>query len=410
MERGNPDRAEIFRARRVDLPRVEAGSAQCQCKVATEVESRSTVRNTRGMAEQKMDEMPLATDQLILDPLNPRLPEELQGGSQPEILIYLFENAVLDELARSFINNGFFQHEPLIVTPEAGKFVALEGNRRLAAIKVLLQDGDAEEAELSFEFEDELTDETRRGLLELPTWVVESRRAVQKYLGFRHIGGIKTWSSEAKARYLTAEVDLVEADEEETGDPFRTVARRVGSNVQGVRNAYIAFATLRHARDEFGLNVAPILHRRFGVWTRCMNAPDIRSFIGLGDPRTYEEVRDQLRDLDRAPTREVLADLVPQRGRRKALLADSRDVTVYAQALHNDQAYIALREYQDFELARQIVEEAGLIERVSATRQALELMITEVTHARQLDPALKTEIDELINVANALSAIVSSKV
>jgi len=37
-------------------------------------------------------------------------------------------------------------------------------------------------------------------------------------------------------------------------------------------------------------------------------------------------------------------------------------------------------------------------------------MITEVTRARELDPDLKTEVEELINIANALAAIVSSKV
>ena len=362
------------------------------------------------MPDQVMDERRLELDDLLLDPFNPRLPEELQGGTQVEILDYLYRNSVLDELARSYINNGFFQHEPLIVTPEAGKFVALEGNRRLAGLKILVEDADAVEAVLGFGLDEELTAERRESLATVPTWVVPSRAAVRKYLGYRHIGGIKTWSSEAKARYLASEVDLVVTDDEEDGDPFRSVARRVGSNTQGVRNAYIAIATLKHAREEFALNTSPIQHRRFGVWTRCINAPDIRGYIGLDDPRTYDEVQASLRELDRAKTREVLADLVPQGGRKKALLADSRDVTVYAQALHNEQAYRALREYQDFELARQIVEESGLIERVQSTRQGLELMITEVTRARELDPDLKTEVEELINIANALAAIVSSKV
>ncbi len=78
--------------------------------------------------------------ELRLDPENPRLPEEVIGESQSAILRYLFDNAVLDELATSYTNNGFFEHEPLMVARDDHHYVVLEGNRRLAALKILLQD------------------------------------------------------------------------------------------------------------------------------------------------------------------------------------------------------------------------------------------------------------------------------
>jgi hypothetical protein len=358
------------------------------------------------MAEQQMKEKRIPVDQLLLDPDNPRLPEELKGASQPRILDYLYDNAVLEELARSYLNNGFFQHEHLIVTPHNGDFVALEGNRRLAALKIVLQDDDAEEAELRFALEDEVGDELPESLLEpLPVFVVDDREEVRKYLGFRHIGGIKTWSAEAKARYLADEVDLVREGE----NPFLDVARRVGSNVQGVRHAFIAISVLRHARDEFGLQVSRIQHRRFGVWVRAMNSPDLRTYIGLGDPRTYTEVLEDLRNLDKKTLAEVLGDLVPAKGRKKALVADSRDVTTYAQALHNEQARRALREYEDFELARQIVEEAGLADRLFSLRQSTELVMTEVSRAEKLDDGVVEAARELATVAAALRAVAESK-
>jgi hypothetical protein len=352
-----------------------------------------------------MDETRIPYDQLLLDPENPRLPEEIQRRSQPEILEYLSDNTVLDELARSYLNNGFFQHEHLIVTPDNGAFVVLEGNRRLAALKILLEDDDAQEAELSFALDEELTREGRDELLELPALIVDDRSEVRKYLGFRHIGGIKTWSAEAKARYLADEVERVANSD----NPFLDVSRRVGSNVQGVRHAYIAISTLRYARDEFGISIAAIQHRRFGVWIRAMNSPDLREYIGLGDPRSYDEVRAALQGLDKDSLSEVLGDLVPARGRKRPLVADSRDVTVYAQALHNESAHTALREYEDFELARQIVEEAGLEERLTSLRQAVELAMTEVTRARELDAAVVEAARDLAQVADALKAVADSK-
>ncbi len=352
-----------------------------------------------------MDETRVRHEQLRLDPQNPRLPEEVQGKPQPEILSYLSGNGGLEELARSYINNGFFEHEHLIVTPDDSTYIVLEGNRRLAALKILLEDDDAQEADLKFALDEELDPSRREKLLDLPVFVVESREEVRKYLGFRHIGGIKTWSAEAKARYLAEEVELVR----ELDNPFLDVARRVGSNVQGVRHAFIAISTLRYAYTEFGTSVSSIQHRRFGVWTRAMNSPELRDYIGLGDPRSYEEVVASLRGLDKEKLSEVLEDLVPARGRQKPLVADSRDVTVYAQALNNEQAHIALREYEDFELARQIVEEAGLSDRLVSLRQAVELAMTEVTRARSLEADVIEAARDLAQVADGLRAVADSK-
>lgn len=352
-----------------------------------------------------MEETRIPYDQLLLDPENPRLPEELQGSTQPKILEYLYANTVLEELARSYLNNGFFQHEHLIVTPDNGSYVVLEGNRRLAALKILLEDDDAQEAGLGFALDEEFTAGIRDTLLELPVFVVEDRSEVNKYLGFRHIGGIKTWSAEAKARYVADEVDRVKDEE----NPFLDVARRVGSNVQGIRHEYIAISTLRYARDEFGISTEAIQHRRFGVWIRAMNSPDLRDYIGLGDPRSYNEVLEALSGLDKAKLSEVLGDLLPAKGQRKPLVADSRDVTVYAQALHVEEARTALREYEDFELARQIIEEAGLEERLINLRHAIELAMTEVTRARELDAAVVEAAQDLAQVANALKVVADSK-
>ena len=46
---------------------------------------------------------------LRLDPENPRLPEEVRGRSQSEILAYLFRNDVLEELAESLADSAFFR-------------------------------------------------------------------------------------------------------------------------------------------------------------------------------------------------------------------------------------------------------------------------------------------------------------
>src|SRR5262245_24532995 len=83
--------------------------------------------------------VPRPVADLRLDPENPRLALET-GATQLAILKAMYANEALDELALSFARNGYFWEEPLVIVPasERSKFVVVEGNRRLAALKLLL--------------------------------------------------------------------------------------------------------------------------------------------------------------------------------------------------------------------------------------------------------------------------------
>src|SRR5713226_9408049 len=59
----------------------------------------------------------LAIARLHLDPANPRLPEEAQGGSEDELMQHLFEHFDLEEIAAPMAQNGYFDEEPLVAVP-----------------------------------------------------------------------------------------------------------------------------------------------------------------------------------------------------------------------------------------------------------------------------------------------------
>ena len=249
---------------------------------------------------------------LRLDANNPRLPEHLQGANEEELLKYLYLNTALDELATSFLDNGFFAHEPLIISKENvdGVHTVLEGNRRFAALAILLHLETAEAADIEFSVEPTPTGEQLERLDNVPCFMVESPEDVHRFLGFRHIGGIKTWSAEAKARYLLAEVRRAHRQDRER-NPFTTVGRAVGSNTQGVRNPYVAMRILIYGREQFGIDIADIQRHRFGVWNRGMNSRDLRDYIGFGSARTFAEVESALEALSEPKLREVLRDMTP---------------------------------------------------------------------------------------------------
>lgn len=356
-----------------------------------------------------MQSTDIPVDQLELDPRNPRLPEELLDKPEPTILRWLDDEAVLNELAASMVENGFFAHEPLIVRrdPSArGRLTVVEGNRRLAALDILLQLPAAVDAGRQFEFAVAPTEDQLERLKVVPCVLVDDPEEVRKFLGFRHIGGIRTWSPEAKARYLDEEVRRAISDGSQ--NVFRDVARLVGSNVPGVRGPYVALYILRAAREDYAIDSNFVMRNKFGVWNRMMNSADLRAYIGFADAQTPDEVATSVRSLNPENLAEVLGDLQPAEGQPRAVLNDSRDVTAYAAVLQNPRAHETLRTYLDLSLARQIVERASMAQKIRNTVRSVELMIRDVDDADLSDDVVDAS-RSLVNQARTLHAAIKAR-
>jgi hypothetical protein len=358
---------------------------------------------------------PVPVDSLLLDELNPRLPEHEQGGSQAEILAYLFEHDVLTELADSYLTNGFFPNEALLVLPPdgAGERVVVEGNRRLGALKYLLRDDTAVEAQLPTHGVDPApTAERLDSLARVPVVELSDRDELSSYLGFRHISGLKTWAPEAKARYLYHEVE--KAWEAGASDPFYLVGRQVGSNAYGVRNAYYAYNALRFARDQLDLRdlATAVMSKRFGVWTRLLGTAHVPQYIGLGQAsHAYETVVASTANLDRLRVEEVLRDLTPRTNSERAVLRDSRDATDYSAVLAHEVAREVLRNTGRLDLAAEIANGSDYDNRLQRALEVLEVATREAfdgvgttERTPQLAKAILKEARTLHALVQALSA------
>ena len=88
---------------------------------------------------QNWDSEPIDIGELNLDPKNPRLTDFglARNATQDQIIEALWSKMAVDELALSIAENGFYKHEPLYAAREHGKLFVIEGNRRLAAVKLL---------------------------------------------------------------------------------------------------------------------------------------------------------------------------------------------------------------------------------------------------------------------------------
>lgn len=146
---------------------------------------------------QKID-----TDQLNIDLENPRLAEFKLNKARPEeIYKLLWDEMALEEIVISITAHGFFETEPLLVIEEGKRKIVIEGNRRLSAVKIIL------DAKLSTEIlperiREKITPELKKELKSLPVLILNSREEAWRFIGFKHINGAAKWNSFAKAIYI----------------------------------------------------------------------------------------------------------------------------------------------------------------------------------------------------------------
>lgn len=137
---------------------------------------------------------------LSFDPENPRLADKsFSVKNQEEILRWLWRNKSVNELVDSILANGFWDHEELFATEEGGRLVVVEGNRRLAAVKIL---SDPElRTKLRIPLARPPSEQVLDSIRTLPV-IHATRENLWGFVGFKHVNGPQAWDSIAKAKYV----------------------------------------------------------------------------------------------------------------------------------------------------------------------------------------------------------------
>lgn len=175
---------------------------------------------------------------LKLDRENPRLVGISTRTTEESIVAQLYRGEELGELIQSIAANGYLDIEPLIVwlDPADQKFTVLEGNRRLAAIRLFrepaLVDAIAKNERLKIGVP-EISPAALATLADVSVYRVPDRDAARSFIGFKHINGAAKWESYAKAKfaaewYKSGNVSLEEISEK-IGDRHDTIKRMVAA-------------------------------------------------------------------------------------------------------------------------------------------------------------------------------------
>jgi hypothetical protein len=191
----------------------------------------------------------------------------------------LWRERAVNELVDSIAASGYWEHEELFAAREAGKLVVIEGNRRLAAVKLLL-DPDLR-ARIGATGVPTPRPRDKEKLKRLP--VIEcGREQLWKYVGFKHVNGPQDWDSIAKAQYIATVYNSYSVSLEE-------IARTIGDRHDTVKRLYRGLMVLEQAEEEGVFSREDRWNSRFAyshLWTGLGYA-GIQRFLGLTADRGF---------------------------------------------------------------------------------------------------------------------------
>lgn len=352
-----------------------------------------------GKAERMIVPRPISS--LLLDPKNPRL--ALEPNATPDtILKRMYIDEALEELASSFARNGYFWEEPLVVVPaeEHEKFIVVEGNRRLAALK-LLTDGGLRKKLGVTGFPD-LSPAREAELQSVPTVTYTKREYVVPYLGFRHITGVKKWEPFAKARYVAGLI--------ESGIPIPQIEESIGDEARTVKKLYQTFVVFGQIADDLSMDTKEV-RSNFSLLEVTLGQQPIKDLLGVPRELPKEVTKTVVPKENLASLKEVISWVYgdPATGELR-VITDSRQISKrLAPVIANKESREYLRSTRDLEGAyersggerqyylRQLTAAGRAVERalgIASLYKGDEEIVSQVTR-------LATLVDALVREARA---------
>lgn len=283
-----------------------------------------------------------------MDPDNPRLSQSERGASQAELLRLLLQRFKLEELGESMVSSGFLEFDPIVGFQNGSAIVVLEGNRRVATLKLLLRP-ELAPTEIRGRWQalsSRLGDPGRSRLEEINVLVFPDRTSVDvsSYIGFRHVTGVLPWPALEKASFIA---ELVEKSKWS----YRQVAERLGSYPKHIERHYVAFRIIQQALDDEMAGAAE-MRDKFGVLLRALQASGIPDFLSVQYPGNAEASKRPVPETHLENLRNFVRWTFGTKDEAK-VIKDSRDLTKWGKILQSSASvsYMKRTPRPDFERA-----------------------------------------------------------
>ena len=268
---------------------------------------------------------------LFLDAKNPRLPENIPSSDQNEIWKFMKQAYDLDELALSMVMNGYFEAEPMVVIPKDiefsenqeneynnykknpnSQYIVVEGNRRLSAIRGLIQD----------KFIDSITEQLKEQFKKLPVLFYPNRDDVLGFLGVHHLSGVRKWNVYERARFI-AQLKLKKKMS------IEDIQRTIGDRKNSAKKTYVCYCLIGIIEEYDGSFDTRNAKSNFSFLQLATGQGPIRDFIGLPfwQEINSNDLENPIPDNKRENLKFLFECLFDNGNEKKRLIKESRDIT-----------------------------------------------------------------------------------
>ena len=207
---------------------------------------------------------------VFLDSKNIRIPITL--NNQNALIQDLFMNEDAFDLAKSIMHYGLFPDEFPIVTKEDDKIIAVEGNRRLAALKAL------NKPEIVPSFQTKLTSIMKENFTKIRVVVAPSRDAATTLIANKHTINLrKPWKPLRQAYFYKSQMDNGKKIEQLITDfPEHDIIK-----FMRMLDMHKLAKAIKYSNEEIESTVHD--ERKFPITNleRMYSDPEVRNFLGI---------------------------------------------------------------------------------------------------------------------------------
>ena len=306
------------------------------------------------MELEKTTKVPI--DRLRLDRRNPRLIGQAESASEASIIARLYRAAELEELLQSISANGYLDIEPLVVMrePDEDTLLVLEGNRRLAAIRLLRDPtlaGRIESSEKPRIAVPPIAESLRSTLDQVSVYLVESRERARSFIGFKHINGPAKWDAYAKARFAA---DWYK--DRPDGTSLEDIAKAIGDRHDTIKRMVSAIYVLDQARDNglFDVEDRHTAKFNFSHLYTALSRSQYMEHLGLETTwAKYDPTPDPVLPDKRKDLRKVLIWIYGSKkdDKRPVVQSQNPDIKRLGEVLANTEARLVLETTDDLDAA-----------------------------------------------------------
>lgn len=387
---------------------------------------------------RRRPQLNLNLNKIHLDVENPRLTRQSESVTEFDITKILYEEFDLEELALSMAENGYFDEEPIIVVPKNlplgfdwgkydGKvddlqselsdlvsadkieFVVVEGNRRIAAAKIMTDS----ELRRRLNIKEAIFPKPKNKSVEddiriIPAIVYPNRKDVSPYLGIRHITGLLKWDAYAKAAYLAQQIYEKLAEGKSMEESIKDLQQQIADRSDSIKKQYLCFKVMNEAEDDLRFDIKKVKNK-FSLLTVALNSPSIRKYIGSP---SYKDADFTVRIIPENKFENFRRVMVWIYGDEKndPILTDSRRITAeLSPVLASEEATEYLIRHQNLEEAyeRSEGERNWLIKHINSATRAISYSLSFAWKYRK-DRYIHDAVDECAKSINELQKMIGS--